>query len=322
MGWHIEMAYYKVPQDVEAEDKLVFGLTFKQFIFAIIFFVSGFIGFRLGQVSIVLVGPLLPVFLLSGIFAFYRPKDQPAETKLLAYVNYWFKPRRRTWSRDGLLEHVIIMAPKKLAPPRIRSRAEVRSQLKTLSQIVDTRGWAVKHATVQTPTIGTPLISHEDRLIAPQEVSVVGTPFENEVTSDILEVTNPVGQNLEGMAEEAEERKREEAIQKMKHVMAEPEAISNVHAFGESVKGKPAKETSTPLTPHFQPYPAFQQKVILPGGPQTAGQQQVTRQVADLAEDDELPISAIAAQAKHLAQEEGVEFQIKHETETSADKRP
>ena len=63
------MATYKVIQDIEAEDKLLGPLTLRQFIYAIIVFVSGFIAFKLAFVAWWLVIPFLPHMILFSVLA-------------------------------------------------------------------------------------------------------------------------------------------------------------------------------------------------------------------------------------------------------------
>jgi len=45
------MATYKVIQDIEAEDKLLGPMTLRQFIYAVIVVVMGFVAFRLASVD-------------------------------------------------------------------------------------------------------------------------------------------------------------------------------------------------------------------------------------------------------------------------------
>jgi hypothetical protein len=284
------MAYYKVPQDVEAEDKLVFGLTFKQFIFALVFFIAGFVGFQLARRSLILAGPILPILIISGILAFYKPKDQAAETKLLSYVNFWFRPRARTWSRDGLLERVHIQAPRLTQAPMItRSREQVRSQLKTLAQIVDTRGWSVKQSAIQSPTVGMPYIVADDRLIAPQEVEVVGEAMAPaEEALDIMDVAaSPVAKTFQRLSAASDERHRQEVIERMQHA-------------GETV-----------AEPHFDPFPnRMRQKVISPGGePQLPKTPDARKKLAEL---DDITVEGIAQQADRIDRQSEAEFSVEH----------
>jgi hypothetical protein len=322
------MAYYKVPQDVEAEDKLIGPFTFKQFVFLIVFFISGFVGFRLLSINIALTGFVLPVFIVSGVLGFYRPNDQPVETKLLAYINFYFKPRVRLWSRDGILEHVLIQAPKRVERAmRVRTREEVQSQLKQLSQIIDTRGWVTKQTTVQMPVISN-AINTEDRLITPQQVRVVQDSSGINASDDVMDGDrNPLAQNLTQLAEVAEEQAREDAIDKMQqaaqaapartssHTPTTTAHIEKVHPLNPS---HDSQDTSTPLIPHFDPFPTTMHQTRLdPAGrvePRVSVSEEVEKVVALASEMSDQPLSAVATQAEHIThpQAPGLEFRVDH----------
>ena len=74
------MGQYKVPQNVEAEDKIIGFLTLKQFIYAVIGVMSGLISFltlRKAPIVMLIVGvPPTALFLLLGL---YQRQDQPFE---------------------------------------------------------------------------------------------------------------------------------------------------------------------------------------------------------------------------------------------------
>src|SRR5680860_249110 len=109
------MAVYKVPQDVEADDKLIGFLSMKQFIFVIVAALLSFAAFQLGRINIVLIVPFLPFIFIFGLLGLYQRKDQPAEIYLLAVLGFYLKPHRRIWNQDGILETVRITVPKKIA---------------------------------------------------------------------------------------------------------------------------------------------------------------------------------------------------------------
>lgn len=141
------MATYTILQDVEAEDKLIGPLSFKQFIYALIAgaFGAGVIfGFRLTPILGILCVPPTLLFL---VLAFYNKAGQPSEVYLLGLIVLLFKPRVRVWSRDGLAEHIDIEVPKKIAKNYTdgRNRTQVRNQLNQLAQLVDSRGWSSRH---------------------------------------------------------------------------------------------------------------------------------------------------------------------------------
>src|SRR3990167_9861850 len=136
------MATYKVPQNVEAEDKLLGPFTFKQFIYLMITAFGIFMAWLLARINgwlILIPAPFVIIFAILGI---YRRPDQPVETYLLAALSFLTKPRQRKWDPEGIVENVKITAPKKIAIPT--SKQLERGQLERLAHIVDTRGWYLK----------------------------------------------------------------------------------------------------------------------------------------------------------------------------------
>jgi hypothetical protein len=87
------MSVYKVPQDVEAEDKLLGPFTFRQFIYLIIVAMAMGIAYGLGTLLIPLAFIPLPVILLFGALALPLRKDQPMETYLSAMVSFFLKAK-------------------------------------------------------------------------------------------------------------------------------------------------------------------------------------------------------------------------------------
>ena len=74
------MAQYKVPQDVEADDKLLGPFSFRQFVYLLI--AGGLIALAIGlfQLFPLLVIIPLPFVLFFGALALPLRKDQPMET--------------------------------------------------------------------------------------------------------------------------------------------------------------------------------------------------------------------------------------------------
>ena len=80
------MSVYKVPQDVEADDKLLGPFNFRQFIYLII--VAGCIALEIflwGIFPGLIILPL-PIIIFFGALALPLRKDQPMETYLAAVV--------------------------------------------------------------------------------------------------------------------------------------------------------------------------------------------------------------------------------------------
>ena len=67
------MAQYKVIQDIEAEDKLLGPLTLRQFIYAAITVVLGFIAYKFAAISPYLIILFLPEMLFFGLLICFFP---------------------------------------------------------------------------------------------------------------------------------------------------------------------------------------------------------------------------------------------------------
>ena len=140
------MAQYKVPQDVEADDKLIGPFSFRQFVYLLM--AGGLIALAVGlfQIFPLLAFIPLPFILLLGALALPLKKDQPMETYLAALVLYFLKPRTRTWVPGQRNSVISVTAPKKVDEARTRdiTGEEATHRLSFLAGIVDTQGYAIK----------------------------------------------------------------------------------------------------------------------------------------------------------------------------------
>ncbi len=192
------MATYKVIQDIEADDKLIWMLSFRQFVYALIaalFFYISFI-FYVKHVSFMLIFSL-PIASFAGFLAFPFGKDQPTEVWALAKIRFLLKPRRRIWAQSGVKQLVTITVPKKLERNLTNglSQNEVKSRLQALANTIDSRGWAIKN--VGSEYIN-PISSYDgsDRLLSP--VVLPNDPDSNPTAgSDFFDIqTNPTAQKM------------------------------------------------------------------------------------------------------------------------------
>ena len=143
------MAQYKVPQDVEADDKLIGPFSFRQFVYLLI--AAGLIALAVGLFQLfplLALIPLPPVFLFL-VLALPLKKDQPMETYLAAMVSYYIKPHTRTWTPGQRDTTIFITAPKKTDDIRTRdiTGEEATTRLSFLANLVDSEGYAIKGGT-------------------------------------------------------------------------------------------------------------------------------------------------------------------------------
>lgn len=143
------MAVYKVPQDVEADDKLIGPFSFRQFIYLIIVAISMAGAWGLSRLFIPLAIIPLPIIIFFAALALPLRKDQPMEAYLSAVVSFYFlKSRKRFWIPDGIDSFVTIIPPKdadKILTKEL-DEDEATRRLSYLADLVDTHGWAIRGA--------------------------------------------------------------------------------------------------------------------------------------------------------------------------------
>ncbi len=140
------MAQYKVPQDVEADDKLIGPFSFRQFIYLLV--AAGLVAlcfplFKIFPLLIILPAPFI-LFLLA--LSLPLKKDQPMETYISAVLSYYMKPHNRLWEPGEPESTIIITAPKKTDEIHLKEldQDEAMHRLSFLADIVDTEGYAIK----------------------------------------------------------------------------------------------------------------------------------------------------------------------------------
>ncbi len=197
------MATYKVIQDIEAEDKLIGPLSLRQFIYAAIVIVSGFIAFKLAYVSLLFVIPFLPVIIFFGLLAAPLGRDQPNEIWLLARISFFVKPRVKKWNQAGASNLVTITIPKKVERKLTKdyTEVEVQSRLKALANTIDSRGWAIKNvnANLYSQPAYIAASPTSDRLIDPNAMPGEVPNFAVTAQDDIFEDVNQNNQKITQM---------------------------------------------------------------------------------------------------------------------------
>jgi len=338
------MAVYKVPQDVEADDKLIGPFSFRQFIYLIIVVGAGFIGWFLSQLFLPLFVIVLPIMLLFGALALPLRKDQPMETYLAAIVSFYLKPRRRLWSPDGTQSFVEITVPQVVEVQRVKdiSKDEAEQRLSYLASIVDSRGWAVRGVQGQVPT--SPGSMTNDAYLEAQS------------TPDILDSSSGVGQAFDNRLDQADAKRHQEMLDRMHNQsfaapkpvqspaqyippapQTQPDFTAPAIAPDLYAQLAPPAElnlpTNTPVTSQptiddptinlsFNPYPDMHQSVIsplseapAPPAPPTApvqpqpmpekpSEKQLSPDIINLANNPDLSVETIAREANRIQEKE------------------
>lgn len=131
---------FKVPQNIDLEDKIVGPLTLIQFLFVL---GGGLVDYLLyltihgGLIFWILA---VPIAIIALAFAFVKIQDQPLTHFIKAGLVYLSKPKKRVWQRHGLVKPVVYAAPKKVQTQTAPTKRRVeKSELEQLAQRLDTR---------------------------------------------------------------------------------------------------------------------------------------------------------------------------------------
>lgn len=230
------MAQYKVPQDVEAEDKLLGPFTFRQFIYLII--AAGSIALAWGLFQLFPFLALIPVpfIIFFAILALPLRKDQPMETYLAAVVSFYIKPRKRLWTAGERDSTILITAPKQTEEPRTRdiTEEEAGHRLSFLADLVDTEGYAIKNVNGS---------AMRDEYAA-----------EANATTDMLDEVNTT--NIGQMIAEEQQARHAELVNQMRTAIARTDEMKNLELSDASIQRfNESKTTIQPLNTPAEPAP-------------------------------------------------------------------
>ncbi|MBQ3263956.1 PrgI family protein [Candidatus Saccharibacteria bacterium] len=280
------MAQYKVPQDVEADDKLIGPFSFRQFVYLLI--AAGLIAVAVALFQVFPVLAILPVLpaLFLAILALPLKKDQPMETYVAALLSYYLKPRTKIW-RPGQRESVILItAPKIVEEQKTRdlSEEEATHRLSFLADIVDTEGRAIKGGES----------SMRDDLLA--EANATNDMF------DIYETTNldlAIGQNKEARHAQAI-KGMQDAINRSAQVDTSKAAIRNDHGtLGEDEMQKAAAAAEMQKR---------MESVIVQPGKLDQPPREPSKAAVELANNSDYSVQTIAKEANRIRKDEGEVF--------------
>ena len=213
------MSVYKVPQDVEAEDKLLGPFSFRQFIFLIVAVVSLGAAYILARILLPLGLIPVPIALFFGALALPLRKDQPMEVYLAAVISFMLKPKKRLWQPDGIEYLVEVTAPKTEETTRRNSynQEEVQRRLSYLANLVDSRGWSIRG-------INNPNSSMQADLYN-----------EAQAAFDPLDEAGATAQNITNLINQSDARRRQAMIQTMSAAQqTEPDAPQSVPSADDS----------------------------------------------------------------------------------------
>lgn len=251
------MANYKVPQDVEADDKLIGPFSFRQFVYLLIVAAMIALAWAFSKIFLPLAVLPVPVILLFGALALPLRKDQPMEIYLAAIISFYLKPRVRTWDADGVESLIEITAPhvEEVVRSKNITQEDAQQRFGYLADLVDSEGWAVRGQGMAPNTAMT-----TDSYLAAQQAE------------DVLAADNSIAQSFNYMIAQEDAKRREELIAKMHApapVVAAPVVVATpsvavLPPLPQMAPAMPVAAADPTSMPSFNPYPTIQQMVIQP----------------------------------------------------------
>ena len=235
------MSVYKVPQDVEAEDKLLGPFSFRQFVFLIIAVVFLGIAYVLARILLPLALIPVPIALFFGALALPLRKDQPMEVYLAAVISFMLKPKKRLWQPDGIEYLVEVTAPKaeEKTYGNGYNQEEVQRRLSYLANLVDSRGWSIRG--VNSPDSSMQADSYN----------------EAQAAFDPLDEAGATAQNITNLINQSDARRRQAMIQTMSAAQSK-----QANDLAENQQLNIEQTIATNL--NTNPYPTMRQSTLIP----------------------------------------------------------
>ena len=255
------MAQYKVIQDIEAEDKLLGPLTLKQFIYAAITIVLGFLGYKFAAAfhSPYVLLLFLPEMVFFGLLAAPFGIDQPNEVWLLAKFRFFLKPQVRRWDHYGIGSLVTVTVPKKVEKKLTKdfTSTEAEGRLESLARILDSGGWSSPNS---APTIfKTSLYKTDDDRLVDLSSIAAGQPTADIVDQDdIFDDNNLQAQHIGTVMTENEKKIRDYqknlvSMPKNPDLSSEQTPIPQIRLLRSYVDNAPVQPAFGPIESRFNP---------------------------------------------------------------------
>ncbi|MEI6228499.1 MAG: PrgI family protein [Candidatus Saccharibacteria bacterium] len=275
------MATYKVPQDVEADDKLIGPFSFRQFIYLIVVALSGALSWGLAQLFIGLAVIPLPVIIFFGALALPLRKDQPMEIYMAAIASFYIKPRMRKWDPDGIESLVEVSAPKVVEKKRTKdiSQSEAQERFGYLANLVDSQGWAIRGV----------------NMIPPNSTMNDDFYLESVNAPDMLDSTSFDSKKLSDNLDQQDTQRKQDIMAQMRQQIDEA-----------ALHPKPTPEPPTKTPPIVTPYepgittPIITQQFSPPEPMINTSEKPPSAGIIELANNNDLSIATIATQANRI----------------------
>lgn len=191
---------YKVPQNLDIEDKIIGPFTLKQFLYILGGAVACYFIYVIlapyGLTTVILAD--FPVAALTVAIVFVKINERPFTFFLMSFVTFVSRPQEFIWGRFSGQTDIKMSTGEKMVIRRkevkkiSKGDEGVKSKLERLSMIVDARGWGADESTgeqLSGRVISSPSEKQEIKITLPQETELedVFAKFENSLSAGMQE---------------------------------------------------------------------------------------------------------------------------------------
>lgn len=149
---------FRVPQNIDLEDKVIGPMTLKQFVYVLAGGMLDYVCFLIFDTTLFIL-LALPITLFFLAMAFAKVQDQPFPKFLQNFIIFLFIPKQRVWNKKA--------KPVKLVSKKLDDNTEQKfepkdvktGEIEKISQILDNRGWKKEEKTAK---LGNRLVSQEE----------------------------------------------------------------------------------------------------------------------------------------------------------------
>lgn len=298
------MASYKVPQDVEAEDKLLGPFSFRQFIYLLIAAGCGALAFFLGRILLPLGFLFTPLALFFLILSLPLRKDQPMEVYLAAILQFYLKPKKRIWQSDEvdfIVEFTNVVEEKDTISLKTLSSEQTIERISFLSNVIDTGGWAIR-GVQQNPFLQESVMDEVNETKDVHEDSKIIESFNRMINDTNNRYRQDIIKNMQIPPQTMSNTNPINTVTNSNISGNSPSSINNVSNYSNFTK--PDGQNPTPSTPNSTTnnMPSISQALGLNNSitQQNTVTNEINPAIIGLATNDNLSIESIASEAHRI----------------------
>jgi len=131
---------YKVPENIDIEDKVIGQLTLKQFMYLFGAFAITMLLYQIIKPSNLFLFSMIvfPIWALAGMLGFLKPDGRSMDAIIIYGIMFLTRPKRRIWQRET--ENIMDIITKNKPKEEILQKKQIpdKDQLEILAKLIDT----------------------------------------------------------------------------------------------------------------------------------------------------------------------------------------